>query len=857
MTGEHMAETDQQRLRRVFELVIAAPRNGRDAILDRECGDDLLLRRRIAAMIAGAEDDHFLAAPTADSAVTVGVDTESAHPLAERPGTHIGPYKLLQLIGEGGFGSVFMAEQASPVSRKVALKVVKLGMDTKQVVARFEQERQALAIMDHPNIAKVFDAGVTPTGRPYFVMELCGGEPITRYCDKHNLTIDERLWLFVQVCQAVQHAHRKGVIHRDIKPTNVLVATQDGKPHAKVIDFGIAKATASKLTEKTLFTEHRQLIGTPEYMSPEQAEGSLDVDTRTDVYSLGVLLYELLTGATPFDAGTLRSAAYGEIQRIIREVDPPRPSTRLQQSSDTLAGVAARRQLEPRRLATLVRGELDWIVMKSLDKDRRRRYESPGEFASDIARYLSHEAVLAAPPSRAYRLRKFLGRNKSLVTTLTAVGLALLVGVVGFAWQARRAAVERDNAVAARNAEADAKELARQNEQVALTVNAFLADQVLARANPDRTDQGQVVTLREAIDLAANSLEGLFLNEPVIRATIHESLGQAYRGMGDWKNAERQFRAAYDRRLSARGPDDDATLKSMHSLATVLRITGDERAEPMLRDLVNRRLRVSGRDDVQTCSAQTALAMMLLTQRRFDEAMPLLEAAYAGQVKAKGETNIEAIQTQGAIVFAYNGLRQYDKAAQLGEANLRLCTTTLGDDHPETTRAKGVLGGIYGRQQRIPEAIEMFRQTDESEKKRLGEDHPNRLGTATDLAGALAQGGRFDEAIKLFEDCIRVGGASPRVDAGFMSNMKAKYVATLVLAKRYEDAERLMLEVYPGLLSQYGPRNYRTQNAVNTMVKLYERWGEKPAELARWRALVIPPGTAPSSRPATRPAVAG
>jgi serine/threonine protein kinase len=449
------------RAQEVFENAVDLTGAEREAYIRGACGADQALRAEVEGLFRAFERGvDFLSAPTVARAENLAGAVTLAAPPREGPGTRIGPYKILQLIGEGGFGSVFMAEQEKPVQRKVALKIIKLGMDTKAVIARFEVERQALALMDHPNIARVLDAGATENGRPYFVMELCKGEAVVEYCDKNNLSIHDRLDLFAQVCTAVQHAHTKGIIHRDIKPSNVLVSTQDGRPHAKVIDFGIAKATASKLTEKTLFTEHRALIGTPEYMSPEQAEGSLDIDTRTDVYSLGVLLYELLTGTTPFTSHELRSAAYAEIQRIIREVEPPKPSTRLSHNTETLASVAAHRHTEPKKLGTVVRGELDWIVMKSLEKDRGRRYETANGLAMDIQRYLAGEAVLAAPPSTAYRFKKFIRRNRAVVTAGSAVAAALLIGAVAFAWQAKIARDQRDLAVQAQHAEAEQRKQA-------------------------------------------------------------------------------------------------------------------------------------------------------------------------------------------------------------------------------------------------------------------------------------------------------------------------------------------------------------------------------------------------------------
>ena len=358
--------------------------------------------------------------------------------LEEQP-EQIGPYRILERLGGGGMGEVYRAEQRSPIRREVALKLIKLGMDTKLVIARFEAERQALAMMDHPHIAKVYDAGAEENGRPFFVMEYVKGRPITEYADLNHLNIQERLELFEQVCHAIQHAHHKGVIHRDLKPGNVLVSTQDGRPFAKVIDFGIAKATAQRLTEKTLYTQHEQLLGTPQYMSPEQAEGSLDIDTRTDVYSLGVLLYELLAGSTPFGGDELKAAALEQIKKMIREVDPPKPSTRISMSGNTLPTLAASRRTEPKKLGLLVRGELDWIVMKSLEKDRARRYDTPAALVDDVQRYLTGQPVVAAPPSWAYRVRKYVRRRKGAVIAVAAIALALIAGTVASTLLAVRA----------------------------------------------------------------------------------------------------------------------------------------------------------------------------------------------------------------------------------------------------------------------------------------------------------------------------------------------------------------------------------------------------------------------------------
>lgn len=470
----------------------------RERLLERECGDDLELRQRIERLLSA----HAAAGGILDQPAVEPQGTDAFQPLTESVGTVIGPFKLIQQIGEGGMGVVYMAQQTEPMKRLVALKIIKPGMDTRQVIARFEAERQTLAMMDHPNIAKVLDAGTTDSGRPFFVMELVKGVPITQYCDTKKLTTRQRLELLLPVCHAVQHAHQKGVIHRDLKPSNVLIALYDGQPVPKVIDFGVAKATGGQLTEKTLVTGFGSLVGTLEYMSPEQAElNQLDVDTRSDIYSLGVLMYELLTGTTPIDRQRLRTAAFTEMLRIIRKEEPPLPSTRLS-TSDSLASVAANRQIEPAKLSRLVRGEVDWIVMKALEKDRNRRYETANGLAQDIRRYLNDEAIIARPTSTLYRLQKVIHRNRAAAGLIGTIAMVLLLGSTISTWLAIRES--RANNLARQSLiEAD------QQRQQALTAKADAERQRdrAEKATQDEAAQRKLAEEREAEAEAAKVAE--------------------------------------------------------------------------------------------------------------------------------------------------------------------------------------------------------------------------------------------------------------------------------------------------------------------------------------------------------------
>ena len=548
----------------IFEQALALPPEKRASHLAQACGGDADLRKRVEILLQSHERAGEFLEPGAPPDPTMVVSI----PLSEQPGDIIGQYKIREKLGEGGCGVVYVAEQTEPVRRRVALKVIKLGMDTRSVIARFEAERQALAMMDHPNIARVLDAGATETGRPYFVMELVRGIKITEYCDQNHLNTTQRLELFIQVCHAVQHAHQKGVIHRDIKPSNILVTLHDGVPVPKVIDFGIAKATEGRLTDKTVYTELRQFIGTPAYMSPEQAEMSgLDIDTRTDIYSLGVLLYELLTGLTPFDAQELVQAGLDEMRRTIREKEPQRPSTRLSTMLDAdLTSVAKRQASEAPRLIHLIRGDLDWIVMKALEKDRTRRFETANGFASDVQRFLKNEPVEARPPSNVYRFQKLVRRNKTAFAGAAAVLAALVLGMglslylfiqERHALHNEREALAR--AVAAERKQSELREAAerglalekRIGEMRGVSDKFMIAGRYMSQGMFDKAEE----VMAEVSPTIPQS------------SVIYNTLGEIYSRRGEWQSAIRNFNKSV--------VADPTNHMAYHNLAPLLVQTGD------------------------------------------------------------------------------------------------------------------------------------------------------------------------------------------------------------------------------------------------------------------------------------------
>jgi tetratricopeptide (TPR) repeat protein len=667
------------------------------------------------------------------------------------------------------------------VRRKVALKVLKPGMDTRRVVARFEAERQALALMDHPNIAKVFDGGETAGGRPYFVMELVRGVPITQFCDDHRLTPRQRLELFGDVCKAVQHAHQKGIIHRDIKPSNVLVVSHDGTPVVKVIDFGIAKAVGQRLTDKTVYTQLTQMVGTPLYMSPEQAGMSgLDVDTRTDVYALGVLLYELLTGTTPFDKERLRTAAYDEVCRIIREEEPPKPSTRLSTLGAAASAVSVNRQTDPRHLRQLVRGELDWVVMKALEKDRTRRYESASAFAQDVQRYLHDEPVQAGPPSAAYRLRKFARRHRGPLLAAAVIFLLLAGGAAGTtaglvqAVQARRAAEKR---------------LAQVEKGVDLLGSLFEDLDPYAEEKEGRPLRA---ILGDRLEQAAAALEGETVGDPLVVARLQDRLGQTCLGLGQPARAEELFTKAVTTRQALLGANDPLTLAGRHNQARAIEAAGrpaeairlfeqvrDAQAQvlgadhldtlttmhdlaaaygrsgkvaeaiPLLKRVRDGRAKQLGEDHDRTLAAAGDLAMLYVAAIRAPEAIALAEQVWHARVNKDGEDNPRTIEALAYLAYACQAGYKMKQALALLQQARGIAVPKLGPDHPLTLRVLHDLAHMYRAYGQTAEAFALFEQVRERRTMLLGASHPSTLRTLTELAFGYRDDGQLDKALPL------------------------------------------------------------------------------------------------------------
>ena len=770
----------------------------REQYIDQACGSDSELRLQIREMItAYPKADQFLERPAAAAAATA-----LAPPSTEAIGTMVGPYKLREQIGEGGMGVVYVAEQLEPVRRKVALKVIKPGMDTREVIARFESERQALALMDHPNIAKVLEAGTADSGRPYFVMELVRGIPITEYCDQARLTPRKRLELFILVCQAVQHAHQKGIIHRDLKPSNVLVTLHDGVPMPKVIDFGVAKAINQRLTEESVYTQALQMVGTPLYMSPEQAELSgLDIDTRTDVYSLGVLLYELLTGSTPFDREALRKASFDEIRRIIREEEPRKPSTLISTLGAALTTLSEQRGIDPRKLAQTVRGELDWIVMKALEKDRTRRYESASALAADVTAHLNDEPVKVCPPSRVYRLRKFARRNKAALTTVVAVSIALLVGTGVSVWQAVRATDAGAFAlINAQRAEANAQR-AEANLRLALRAVDEMYTQVAAVDDSHEQVAGthlayvpHMTPFRRVILEKALAFYEEFAKQNSTDPDVRQERGKAYRRvggiqrrLGEYELARKAYRQAITlgEKLVAdfsAEPDYQSELAwASYGLAHVFQDTGRfEDAHGAFRQALDLQQKMVAENPKKLdfrrklASTHNCLGGLLLVMGRTQEAEHTYRQALAISEELS-RTHPESPKDQNGLASNLINLGNvYQDKGQWGEAEAAYqkalaLREKLVREHPEVPGYQNRLavnfnnlGIVYQDKGQWGESVAVYQKAVALREKLAREhsevpEYQNRLAvTYLNLGNVYRSKGRTDEAVATYQKALAI-----------------------------------------------------------------------------------------------------
>ena len=789
-----MKPVDQDRVMSVLAEAVELPPAQRAGFLDLTCAGEPDLRREVEELLT-----------CADPAASV-FDAAAQHIVQPDP-DRIGSYEILEPIGEGGMAVVYRAQQHHPVRRTVAIKLIKLGMDTRQFVARFESERQALALMDHPNVARVYDAGSTDTGRPYFVMEYVAGAPLLDYCDAHHLDLRQRLELFAVVCKAVEHAHRKGIIHRDLKNSNVLVAEVDGRAVPKVIDFGVAKTIQQPLTDRALQTEQGQMIGTPEYMSPEQAErGGLDVDTRTDVYSLGVLLYELIAGVHPIAWDLLRTGSYEEVQRIIRETEAQRPSTRLSALAGAdAASIAQRRRTALPTLLRNLRRELEWIPLKAMRKDREQRYRSASELADDVGNYLDGRPLIAGPETTGYRLRKFLRRNRAAVAAGTTIVVLLIGGIVATSLQAMRAARAEDRAVVERDHTAAMLE--------------FLTNRVLAGATPERIPDATVreQIVKAMIIPASESIGESFKDRPLIEAGIRQTMQTVLMAIGRNDLALPHAEAALSIRQRELGDDHRETIGSLSNYALVLKGLGRvAEAEPVYELALKRSTSVLGADHPDTIVVQSHYAQLLLSLGRAAEAAAIYEKTLEHYRRNSGADHPEAIRALNDYAIALKALDRTAQAEPMYKEALERCRRVYGEDHPRTISSLNNYAAMLRSLGRLAEAEPLFKEALERSNRVLGQDHPDTTTSLNNYAAVLQAMGRVSEARPLFAQALERNRRALGDDHAETAMSLHNYAATLPP----EQSEPIVRQSYQTFRRQLGDDHPNTIAALRSWARV-------------------------------------
>jgi serine/threonine protein kinase/Tfp pilus assembly protein PilF len=781
----------------LFQAALDIKPAERAAFLDRECIGNPELRQAVENLLAqDADAGSFLKRPPFDSTTA-----DSLNPA----GIFIDHYHLLQLIGEGGMGEVWLAEQKQPVRRRVAIKLIKTGMDTREVVSRFESERQALALMDHPAIAKVFDAGTTPEGRPYFVMEYVAGMPITTYCDRHKLSTRQRLELFISVCEGVQHAHQKAIIHRDLKPSNILVTEVDGKPVPRIIDFGVAKAISQRLSAGTLYTQVGAVIGTLDYISPEQADsGGIDIDTRSDVYSLGVVLYELLSGALPFDFHKL---AYDEVLRCLREQDAPTPSTRLRTQAGDSALTAKNRNADLPTLVSLLQGDPDAITLKALEKDRARRYSTPLELAADIGRYLRNEPVSAHAPSAAYRARKYIRRHRFAVTLVSLLVLVAVISAIAQAIQLQRIRRERDRAD---------------------RITDFLTD--MFKVPSPSEARGNTVTAREILDRSSNEIERELHQDPAVRSQLMLVMARTYENLGLFSRAHDLMERVVEDRRKTLGPDHPKTLEAMSQMGWILYREGREaEAERLTRTTIDAQSRALGPDDPATLESKDHLVSILISQAHYAEVEKLARELIAASSRTLGPENPRTLRFMDGLAVAYASQSRFTEAETEYRKLLDLERRNLGADHPSTLATMLHLANMYFGEGNYASAEKLHRETLEIQQRILGPDHPDTARTMTILANTIRlENDRYAEAEDLYRKSLAIELHTMGPDHPYTMAAKEGLANLLSAEHRYPEAETLLREILIERQRLIGPNHTDTLLSQYNLATVLKHEGRYP-----------------------------